>query len=430
MNHKGSCSGVRDIRVWRGGASPGELSFSAPMRVSWRAGRFVATPGGASPDTLEPTFSRGSEDATADETAAEQLDGSGLWLVPGLVDAHVHAGWQAFDAGERARVNRSRTQALIAQGLSRTLASGFTSARDAGGLWHEAIRQIPQTARPRLQLAGELIDRDAAERAGGLAPAVAAVLERGARWVKLVATAGVASAAGAGLEPHFTATELRQTAQLAANAGAGVMVHAWGGPAIDYAIEAAGEAAGTGAAKFAPVSLEHGIFLTKSQAERAAQAGLTFVPTLRIYKLVQAMIAGGELPASLGPRVREAIRAHPNAVRIARDAGLAIALGTDYGTAAQHGSGRLELDALVAAGLTVSEALGAATRGGAALMAQVDPDQNPALAGRITPGAPADAVLFNRDPRAPGAFSDPGSIAAVMLAGRVVAPTAFERNPS
>lgn len=406
MNHSRSYSGVRDVRVWHDTAAPDAPAFSAPTHVDWVKGRFV---------------NAAIAEGTARAADPAYLDGTGLWLIPGLVDAHLHAGWQAFDASDRECMSEPRTTELIEQGLQRTLAAGFTSARDAGGLLPSQATRLAAHTRPRLQLAARLIDRAAADAAGGIEHAVAGVLEQGAKWVKLVATAGVATAAGAGLEPHLTATEVRRAALLAADAGAGVMVHAWGGPAIDFAI-AAGE--------LAPVSLEHGIFLTPDQAKRAAEASLTFVPTLRIYTLVQAMISAGELPASLDARVREAVNAHPHAVRVARDAGLALALGSDYGTPSQHGTGRLELAALVAAGLTATEALVAATRGGAALMARVDPDQNQAIAGRIAPGAPADAVLLTRDPREPGAMSDPGAVAAVILAGRVVAPASFERNPS
>lgn len=415
MNHEGFAFGVRNVRVWQDATVLGVPGFTAPERVSWDRGNF-----------LTPVFG----DTRAPEAAREarEIDGTGLWLVPGLVDAHLHAGWQAFSEEDRERLGQERARELISRGLARTLASGFTSVRDAGGLSRDAVSVLAQGERPRLQLAGSLIDRAAADRAGGLEFAVAGVLEHGAQWVKLVATAGVASPAGSGLEPHFSATEMGRATELAAGAGAGVMVHAWGGSAIDHAIEAA-ELLGADDG-LAPFSLEHGIFLTEEQARRAAKVGLTFVPTLRIYSLVQAMIASGELPASFEPRVREAVAAHTQAVRIARDAGLSIALGSDYGTPEQHGTGRLEFDALVAAGLTPAEALVAATRGGAALMACVDPDQNRALAGRVTPGAPADAVLFTRDPREPGAFSAPGAIAAVILAGRVVAPASFERNPS
>jgi imidazolonepropionase-like amidohydrolase len=164
---------------------------------------------------------------------------------------------------------------------------------------------------------------------------------------------------------------------------------------------------------------------------------MTLVPTLRIYRLVQRMIDAGSLPAALLTRVDEAVGAHPRAVLRARDAGLRVALGTDYGTPQQHGANAREFDALVGAGLTPGEALLAATRAGAELLARVAP-QDPAavrdraaapdpaaLAGRIAEGAVADGVILRRDPSQPGALSDPESIAAVLLGGRAIDPTAL-----
>jgi imidazolonepropionase-like amidohydrolase len=370
--------------------------------VSWADGRFALGGGDRGGDR------RG---ARAGDRAGE-LDGSGLWMIPGLVDAHLHAGWQAFDAEDRARLGGDRTRGLVAAALRRTLASGFTSVRDAGGLDAEQFAAIPPAERPRAQLAVRLIDRSVADAAGGLDRAVERVLEAGARWVKLVATAGVAAPAGTGLDPLFSAAEQRDAVRRAERVGAGVMVHAWGGKAVDHAIEAGA------------LSLEHGIFLTDAQARRAAVRGMTLVPTLRIYRLVRRMIDAGSLPAAFRARVEEAVAVHPLAVQRARDAGLAIALGTDYGTAEQHGTGRLEFDALVEAGLTPQEALLAATRTGAELLARVagSEDSGEPPAGAIAEGALSDAVILRRDPREPGALSDPESVFAVLLGGRWIDP--------
>ncbi|QZY53418.1 amidohydrolase family protein [Leucobacter tenebrionis] len=371
-----------------------------------------------------------------------------MWLIPGLVDAHLHAAWHAFDAEDRARMTESETLAATERGLASTLAARFTSARDAGGLDASTLAAIPSSRRPRMQLSTRIIDRAVADAAGGLDRAVEGVLESGAEWVKLYATAGVGSPAGAGLDPMFTADEVRDAVRRAERARAGVMVHAWGGAAIDDAIEAGA------------LSIEHGIFLSDDQARRAAERGMTLVPTLRIYRLVQRMIDAGVLPAALRARVDEAVGAHPRAVLRARDAGLAIALGTDYGTPDQHGTNGLEFDALVEAGLSPEEALVAATRGGAELLARVGErgssarggpgaDGSPGApgapgapgvpgapgasgahgapggsVGRIAEGAVADGVILRRDPREPGALSDPESIVAVLLGGLLIDPIA------
>ncbi|WP_075201401.1 amidohydrolase family protein [Leucobacter japonicus] len=394
--------------------------FTAPMRVSWESGRFSL--GEAAHRELT-----GSPVTGADR----RLDGA--WLLPGLVDAHVHAAWHAFDAADRARLSSVDTRRLTAAGLDRTLRAGFTSVRDAGGLAVEpsAAHEPGDThasdgalVRPRIAHSVAMIDRARADAAGGVAAAVEAVLESGARWVKLVATAGVAAPAGAKLDAHFTADEFRIATDRASAVGAAVMVHAWGGAAIDHALDAG------------VASIEHGMYLTPEQARHGAEVGATFVPTLRIYRLVRDMIANGTLPAQFAARVDEAIAHHPAAVRAARDAGFAIALGTDYGTVDQHGTNRLEFDALVDAGLAPHEALLAATRGGAALLARAAPQaheapkapdaesigQSHVAPGVIADGAVADAVVLRRDPREPGALSDPTAIVGVLLAGRWIDP--------
>lgn len=377
-------------------------SFGAPVDVSCGAGGFV----------LGSTGPRGSEQGDTGQHATEladaALDGTGLWLLPGLVDAHAHTAWHAFGEEDRERLTPAEIDTATTAALARTLAAGFTSVRDAGGLTPEAVRAA-LGQRPRVQFSVALLDRSAADAAGGLDRAVERVLAAGANWVKLVATASVASPPGAGLEPVFSAAEVSDAARRAEAAGAGVMLHAWGGAAIDAAIEAGA------------LSIEHGIFLTDEQARRAAERGMTLVPTLRIYRLVQRMIDEGSLPAAFRARVDEAVGAHPRAVRRARDAGLAIAVGTDSGAPEQHGSGAHEIDALVAAGLTPGEALVAATRGGAELLARVDRDApRGTVAGRVADGARADAVILRRDPREPGALADPDALVAVILGGREV----------
>lgn len=372
----------------------GDGSFGLPVRVEWAEGRFRL--GGQQRET--------------------DLDGSGLWMIPGIVDAHLHAAWHEFDAADRARADPESTRAAVADTLARTLAAGVTTIRDAGGLTAEILASAETLGGaanrpwPRTQLAVSLIDRAVADASGGIAAAVDGALEGGARWIKLVATAGVAAPAGAGLEPTLSAAQQREAVRRAERVGAGVMVHAWGGQAIDDAIEAGA------------MSIEHGIYLTDAQASVAAVRGMTLVPTLRIYKLVQRMIASGALPSAFRSRVDEAVAAHPGAVLRARDAGLPVALGTDYGTTQQHGSNRRELDELVEAGLTAQEALIAATSAGASLLARVVTDPSKVPDGRIAEDSVADAVILREDPRTPGALSHPNAVAAVIHDGHYFTP--------
>lgn len=383
---------VRGARVWDGIDGLGEAD------VVVDEGRVV----GVSAPGVEAAAAR----------ARTELDGRGLWLMPGIVDTHTHVTWNDFDAADRAARSDAEQEAATSATLRAMLASGVTRARDAGGAG-EGVRALrDRDGGPRLQLSVELLDRARVDALGGIGQAVESVLDAGAEWVKLVATRGVASPAGSQLVSHFSPAEFALATRLAREAGAGVMVHAWGGDAITHALEA-------GAA-----SIEHGIFLTPEQAELGAETGAVLVPTLRIYLLVAEMIRAGLLPAAFAARVAEAVAAHPAAVRRARDAGMPIAVGTDYSTPDQHGTNPRELAELRRAGLSADEVLTAATVTGARLLASVEragTGDALDLAGRIAPGARADALLLRVDPRTPEAFDRPDAVALVIQDGRAVA---------
>jgi imidazolonepropionase-like amidohydrolase len=332
-------------------------------------------------------------------TGAVTVDGRELWVIPGIRDVHVHIAWSDFHAEDRSRRTASEQQGLTHTALAATLRAGVTSIRDGGGA-PAALRDAlasGQVSGPRLQVSVDMIGRtDGGPDA--VRARVSAAIERGAQWIKLVATAGVAAAAEAALESHFTAAEFAAAADEAERGGARLMVHTWGGASIDHAIE-------VGAA-----SIEHGIFLTEAQAARAASAGVTYVPTLTVYRHVREGVARGEIDGVPLSRLDAAIAQHETAVLRARDAGLAVALGSDFGTAEQHGTNRAEIASLLRAGLSPSEALIAATAAGARLLGD----------GTIEPGAPADAVVFRSDPALPTTHEDRDAVALVIEDGRIV----------
>ena len=340
---------------------------------------------------------------SASGSATNLLPGENTWVIPGLVDSHVHLAWTDFGESERNQRAQADRDQLIQLALAKTLAAGFTSARDAGGLetaWVEKLAS-GHILGPAVSPSVALITREDAQRCGTVGSAVEDALDRGAQWIKLIGTDGVTSPEGQDFEAHFTAAQFQEATRLAHQAGARVMVHAWGGQAITWALEAGVE------------SIEHGIFLTRDQAELAAHTSATFVPTLVIYRLVLAMIEKGKLPRSFLQRVQHAVHAHPAAVRTARDAGVHIALGTDFGTMDQHGSNARELLALIDAGLTPTEALRAATSAGARLV-------NLNQTGTIETGAPADAVVLRYNPLNPTTFAQADAIVAVIKSGRMV----------
>lgn len=374
---------------------------------------------------------------------AQVVEAGGRWLIPGIVDCHTHLGWTTFlpddepdepepDAPESdepepgrsgapgsGRVDdaRARRRARVAPALAATLRAGVTSARDAGGAEAELRDEVAAglLLGPRLAVAVEILTAEARGGSGGatgewsstgsgdverLRERVRDLVDRGADWIKLMATGGVMAPAGTELESAFSEEEITAVVDEARAHGVRVMVHAWGGPAVTHAIAA-------GAA-----SIEHGIFLTRAQAVAGAARGTVLVPTLAIYAEVAQMAERGELPASVLNRTRRVVAAHPVAVQTARDAGMRVALGSDFGTSEQHGLNLVEIDHLALAGLGAREALLAATRNGAELLGTGS--------GLLEVGAVFDAVLLDSDPGDTGIFHRPDVVVAVYQDGQKV----------
>ena len=334
----------------------------------------------------------------------EHVDLADHWLMPGVVDCHSHVSWNDFHSSDRDAATDEERQQGAVSALGATIRAGVTSVRDAGGATaalRDAVARGEITG-PQLQISVAMIDN--AERGGveHVRRRVREVLDAGAGWVKLVATGGVMAPEGTELDSNFGPAEFQVAVDEANRVGARVMVHAWGGDAIHDAI-----AAGVS-------SIEHGMFLSMDDAQLAAAAGVTLVPTLTIYSEVNEMVRQGSLPAYILERTERVAAAHPVAVCLARDAGMRIALGSDFGTSTQHGRNLTEIAALARAGLGTEAALLSATSEGAQLLAEGD------RRGRIAPGFIFDAIVLHRDPSDVAVFEQPDTVSAVFQGGRAV----------
>jgi len=327
--------------------------------------------------------------------AALRTDATGMWLTPGFVDAHTHLAWRAFDAADRERRSPEEQARDVQLNAARTLAAGVTSIRDAGGL---TVTLAQELGGLRAALSVQMLGPADARGPAHLRSRVQQLAEAGASWIKVLATGGV----GAGervLDPVFDALELKAIHVAAAHANLPVMVHAWGGDALTWALD-------SGAA-----SIEHAVLISDEQCRLAADRGAFVVPTVWIYTDVLSMAEFGALPSGLAPAARRAVEAQPLAVRRCLEAGVQLAMGTDAGLDTQHGRNLHELAALIEAGVPVDTALLAGTAGGARLLGRRD-------LGVIRPGAPADLVCFNADPRRPEVLRDPSRVVAVFVRGQ------------
>ena len=361
---------------------------------------------------------------------AEVIDARGRTLIPGLVDAHDHLASHGYGLATRLGLDEPASTAHLrtARVLAETLAMGYTTVRDAGGLdagFKLAVEQglIPG---PRLVLAlqiisptggiGDRVSPSGHDCCGAhdplLPPCVAngpdpvrdvvrTMVRAGADVIKTATTGGASSRPGHGpLDAAFSLAEMEALVTESHALGRRVMCHALGGPGLRTALAAGVD------------SIEHGCYLDEDATllGQMAVQGTFFVPTLTVY------VYHRESPA---PHVREravALHAHHVAsVRRALELGVPIAAGTDAGGHG-HPKNALELKYLVEAGLTPMQALRAATQWAAACLGLEGE------VGTIEQGRLADLVLVGGDPLDDVTLLlDPARIELVLKGGAICA---------
>ena len=367
---------------------------------------------------------------------AAEFDGADRFLMPGVIDCHAHVGMSSADSWENLNTPYSLRVLQTARNLHTMLSSGVTFVRDAGGVdagVRDALRQ-GLIEGPEMQVAVALLcqtgghmdtflpSEGVAVSTEGFMPAypgrpdfvvdgpdemrraVRQVIRAGADWIKLCATGGIFGGVSGALAPQLSPGEINTAVYEARKAGRPVMVHAVGGEGATWAIEAHCR------------SLEHGVYLTEEQIALMQEHGTFFVPTLTVYHHLAALAAAPDspLPPALVQSGKKLGAQLGESVRMAREAGVPIALGIDSAEAATHGHSLEEIYWLCRAGLPIGEALLAATRTGAQLCG-VDGTR-----GVLKPGYRLDALLLRGDPSDPAVFREGNPADAVFLAGKCV----------
>jgi imidazolonepropionase-like amidohydrolase len=145
-----------------------------------------------------------------------------------------------------------------------------------------------------------------------------------------------------------------------------------------------------------------------------AARGCALVPTLAIYRRLAEHARVGSLTGTKASRAHAVGQRLGGAVAIAKAAGVTIALGSDFGHRDDHGSNLEEISLLHQAGLTVEEALLAATWAGAELCGVEH------RLGRLAPGFEFDAVLLDADPFDMQTYTRRTSVTGVFKKGVAV----------
>ena len=392
---------------------------------------------------------------------ATVIDGRGKWLIPGLIDGHVHffQSGNLYTRPDAADFNKwmpyakevERNKARLPETFKAWLASGVTSVIDIGGpIWNFEVREAARKARaaPRVIVAGPLISMvDNPPLDLGDPPIIKTatpdesralatrLLARKPDYVKvwfihrkgddLAAQEAIVKAAGdaahaAGVRLAVHATEL-VAAKAAIRAGADYLVHSVTDEVVDD--------------EFLALARKHNVLYSPTifvfMSYRLALSG-RWRATEAEQRLADPQVLGamGDLakipkemiPPRVARLMEDTAEARPPPAAIANlrkvwDAGIPVVMGTDAGNiGALHGPSVFrELEIMVKpGGLTPLEALRSATVNGAKAMG-MERDL-----GIVAPGRLADLVILEADPLAD--VANLGRISRVIKDGRAFTP--------
>lgn len=337
------------------------------------------------------------------------IDLKDSFVLPGLIDSHVHITSERESSRPEAALSRTEADAALngAGYALKTLKAGFTSVQDVGGP-NEAVFSLRDAINagvvpgPRLRGSGGSVTPTGGHGdANGYSPDITALfsgfstcdgpadcrravretVRSGADVIKITATGGVLSNTSAGLGQQFFDDELEAIVATAHSMGRKVTAHAHGKEGIEAALRAGID------------SIEHGTYLDEETIALFKENNATLVPTVIAGVTVTGWVDEDWLPepsrkkaAIVGPQMLDMLAR-------AKAGGVRVAFGTDSGVS-KHGENADEFPLMIEAGFTPEEAIRAATVIGSEHIEMSD------QIGTIEAGKFADIIAVDEDPLA------------------------------
>ncbi|WP_300539086.1 amidohydrolase family protein [Sphingosinicella sp.] len=342
---------------------------------------------------------------------AKMLDWSGFTVLPGLIDMHTHlSDWGQTNNVAEPLLHSAEDIAFVAAKNARdTLNAGFTSVRDVGtfrAFGDVSLRNAIDAGSiegPRMAVAGAYLTvPGGGGEVTGMAPDVEIpaimrmgvasgpdemktkarmLFQRGADFLKLIATGAVLAAGTEPGAPEMTEAEVRAAVDEAARYGSYATAHAHGAEGIKIALN--------GGVR----SIEHASLIDEEAIQLAKKKGAWLVMDIYNGDFIKEMGKAQNWPAEIMRKNDETTDAQRIGFRKAVAAGVKIAYGTDAGVF-PHGLNAQQFKYMVRYGMTPMQAIQSATTSAAALMGKS------AEVGVIAPGRYADLVAVAADPLA------------------------------
>jgi imidazolonepropionase-like amidohydrolase len=361
------------------------------------AGQLLAVPG-KDPSTnmtiiVEDGRITGVQEGFVAAEDATVIDLSDKFVLPGLMDMHVHLQGQLGPDNDRDALKMSDQlmQMRSIHYAMNTLEAGFTTVRDVGSSsqemyalrdainngWIDGHADISGVSPDLMEM---MTSPNVCDGPYDCRRAARNVIKYGADLIKITSTGGVMTQRATGTGQQMEMDELREIVRAAERMGSKVASHAHEEAGIIAALEAG------------VASIEHGTYTGPRAIKLFRETGAYLVPTLLAGKTVATLALEADFMAQT---VKD------KAVRVGNDmagnfakahkAGVNVAYGTDSGIS-PHGTNAQEAVLMVEAGMTEMEVIVAATINAADLIDMSD------SIGTIETGKLADLIAVDGSP--------------------------------
>ena len=351
-------------------------------------------------------------------------------VMPGLWDCHAHlVGGTTLDLNKGPLDSLPLRALRAGADLRAALDAGITSIREVGGLGTHLARAVAEgtLVGPAIYGAGAILSttgghgdlhsyplawvNDMAHTGearlcdgpSDCARATREQLRRNAKVIKICASGGVLSEIDDPVHQQFTVAEMKAIVEVAGMADRVVAAHCHGKPGIMAALEAGVR------------TIEHGTYLDEECAAAMRESGAILVPTRTIVEEIRESRAA---PPYAQAKLDAIADIHRNAVALAHEQGVRVAMGTDLalragsGPAAWGRNGR-ELPLLGDCGFTALEAIEAATATAPETLGPLAP-----RSGQLREGYDADVLTLDVNPLDDlSVFADTDRVTGVWRAG-------------
>ncbi len=321
---------------------------------------------------------------------AQRIDLGNRTILPGLIDAHRHI---LGKSGEKVTTELMVSGTILGVIVAKeTLEDGITTVRDPG-CRHYGIFTLKRAIEDGL-MPGPQIYASGPNPTGRAAPQswrncyvrgpwsmrneVRKLVEAGADWIKIIVSQATEESDWKSFIRYLTDEEILAAVEEAHTLGRRISCHVEGLEAAKAVIRAGVDA------------IEHGTVLDEVAVKMMVDHNVCLVPTLSVFE------SEGEPYYSMTDKrsdYESYLESHRGSFRLACDAGVTIAAGTDVvEPVPPRGSLAGEIERIIQDGMSTFAALQSATTGGSVVLGIAH------QTGTLEPGKLADIIAIQGDP--------------------------------